>query len=134
LDHQCCPVGRLMRSIPLVCGESVPPDIMTNNSTNQQQQPPPQQCIGNSITMDGMHWCHEHLNGRLGAGLACLLRCVYGDGDDDDDNDPGPNDSISLGSCAQSCNDRFMSLGGRLALDDDFIAADQPRRRHPSWR
>jgi hypothetical protein len=137
LDHRCCPVGRLMRSIPLVCGESVTPDLnIINNSTNQQQQPPPQQCIGNSITMDGMHWCHEHLNGRLGAGLACLLRCVYEDGDDDDNgqDDPGPHDAIALGLCAQSCNDRFMSLGGRLTLDDDFFATDQPRRRHRPWR
>jgi hypothetical protein len=67
-DHPCCPVGSLMRSISLVCG-SVPPII--NNSTNQQQQQQ-QQFIGSRFTMDEMHWCHEHLNGRLGASLACL--------------------------------------------------------------
>lgn len=47
-------------------------------------------CIGNSLTFDGMHWCQEHLGGRVNAGLACLMGCTSAD-------------------CDRACNDVFMT-------------------------
>jgi hypothetical protein len=47
-------------------------------------------CIGNSLTFDGMHWCQEHLGGRVNAGLACLMDCTSAD-------------------CDRACNDVFMT-------------------------
>lgn len=81
LFDQCCRVKRIMRSKPVVC--AVHKD----------------KChVGNGLTIDGMHWCNESLNGRLGAGISCLLQCAF------------RMDATKQAACSQRCNERFMRL------------------------
>ena len=64
-------------------------------------------CVRNMISNDGMHWCMETIGGRLNAGIACLLGCIYNPVDKSDTSSSTAED-IEL--CAQSCNDKYMSL------------------------
>ena len=58
-------------------------------------------CVRNSITEDGMHFCIHTLGPRYAAGVACQLQCAY-----------PPTDSDGW-DCSQICNDRFMSAKGK---------------------
>lgn len=99
-----CPVENGNRSIPLVCNN--------RNGTVDDY---------NYISMDGMHWCNEYLNGRIGAGIACLLQCATTKNnttntpDDDDYNDDDPE---QLNNCARECNERFMTLNSGSLIHD----------------
>jgi len=93
LFDQCCEVKGFQRSIALTCAERVP--------TGSQR------CQPNMFNMDGMHWCNESLNGRITAGVSCLLSCIY------------DSDNIGTSACAQGCNDRFMSLQPIEHFDDE---------------
>ena len=57
------------------------------------------ECVGNSITQDGMHFCIHTLGPRYSAAVACQLQCAYSPTVDNE------------WACSQSCNDRFMRLG-----------------------
>jgi hypothetical protein len=68
--------------------------------------------IGNGFSLDGLHWCSESLNGRLNAGTACMMQCMYSFESDDFENMRG---------CEDDCNDRFMSLRPIDRFDDSAI-------------
>lgn len=57
------------------------------------------ECVGNSITQDGMHFCVHTLGPRYSAAVACQLQCAYS---------PTVENEWA---CSQTCNDRFMRLG-----------------------
>lgn len=83
--------GRRKRSIPHVCGE--------------RPKPGSPDCVANSITLDGMHWCMESIGNRVFAGIACLLGCVH--------NAPHGGEERSADSihqCESQCNSQFMTL------------------------
>jgi len=101
LFDQCCPVEGLKRSIANVCAERA--------SSGSRS------CPGNMITRDGMHFCTESFNGRITAGVSCLLSCIY-DGSDSD-----------TPACAQNCNDSFMSLLPIEHFDDEDADAREKR-------
>lgn len=65
---------------------------------------------GNGFSIDGTHWCSESLNGRLNAGTACLIQCLY-------------SDVTNVRACGQDCNDRYMSLRPVDALADEILPA-----------
>eukprot|EP00957_Ditylum_brightwellii_P045995 3489095-Ditylum_brightwellii.AAC.2 len=71
-------------SVGQVCGERV-----SHNSKD---------CLGNSITHDGMHPCMNIIGPRIAAGLACQLQCEY-----------HMDDPTSSSSCAEACNDQYMN-------------------------
>jgi hypothetical protein len=77
------------------CGEMVP-----DNSSS---------CIGNMITMDGMHFCPSTFGGRITAGLACLVACSTEDEKRWTLSLGGADDEL-LRKCERACNERFMSL------------------------
>ena len=58
-------------------------------------------CPGVKISPDGMHWCIETFGARFTASIACLLGCVY---------NVGRPTHEGVKTCAQRCNDKFMSL------------------------
>jgi len=84
---QCCPRRGFQRAIAEVCAERV--------------EAGSEECPRNGFSLDGLHWCSETLNGRLNAGISCLLGCLY-NGDAKED--------LSIHMCEKQCNDRFMSL------------------------
>jgi hypothetical protein len=64
-------------------------------------------CIGNMISLDGMHICPSTFGGRITAGLACLIGCAT------EDEKRWPLTRYSeelLRKCERRCNERFMSL------------------------
>lgn len=91
----CCAQrgSALRKSIAQVCSERVVDGA--------------EQCTGpgNGFSMDGMHWCSENLNGRLNAGTACLIQCLYS--------------HVDVRACEKDCNDRFMSLRPIDAFADE---------------
>ena len=94
---ECCPRKGFRRAIAQVCTERV-----KDGSKNCGP--------GNSFSIDGLHWCSETLNGRLNAGTACLIECLYSDG------------VVNVHDCERDCNDRFMSLRSVGPFADDFAA------------
>jgi len=66
-------------------------------------------CSPNMLTVDGTHWCPETIHGRLDAGLACILGCIY-----------NKKQTIPSLSCSEQCNERFMSLEP-LLFEDGII-------------
>lgn len=93
-------------SIPMVCARRPPPESGGAY------------CEQNLMFEDGMHFCTETMAARIGAGIACLLGCVY--------NRKGPetgprraNNSTQLYSegqilkiraCERQCNEQFLSV------------------------
>jgi hypothetical protein len=86
----CCSTNGYTRSIAQICSEKVP---VGEDS-----------CVGNSLTVDGLHPCMETLGGRLSAGVSCLIGCVYAK----DQSSLQHNDTLK--SCEKQCNDQFMTL------------------------
>ena len=74
----------------------------------------PQKCKANMFSYDGMHMCMETMGGRVFAGFACLLNCVYPDNSATRDkchsNRAFYGLSANVSQCADDCNDRYMSL------------------------
>ncbi|KAL7563822.1 hypothetical protein ACA910_019553 [Epithemia clementina (nom. ined.)] len=71
------------------------------------------QCKRNMISVDGMHFCMNQIGGRLVAAVACILQCFYSS---DENNDRESVAKTKL--CAQSCNERFLTLGPMEAILD----------------
>lgn len=91
---KCCRRKGFRRAIAQVCAERV------ERGTDK--------CgIGNGFSIDGLHWCSESLNGRLNAGTACLIKCMYN------------TVTTSIRECETDCNNRFMSLRAIDAFDDN---------------
>jgi hypothetical protein len=65
-------------------------------------------CEGNSISLDGMHWCMETIGGRLFAGTSCLLACAFNN--ETGDGSTNSFTTTTIRQCEQRCNDDFMSL------------------------
>jgi hypothetical protein len=65
-------------------------------------------CEGNSISVDGMHWCLETIGGRLFAGTSCLLACAFNN--ETKDGSTNSATPTAIRQCEQRCNDAFMSL------------------------
>ena len=80
---------KIPRSIPLVC-------------TERPEGGGP--CEPNLFSFDGMHWCMENMNGRVSAGVACLLGCVH----NGIDNNKGKNFTGAVKGCEKRCNDQYM--------------------------
>ena len=84
----------------------------------KRQRGKPNKCALNSISVDGMHWCFETIGGRLFAGMACQLACVYSNHNATEPSVPAmstKNDtfipmSSPVEDCAQKCNDKYMGL------------------------
>ncbi|KAL7572504.1 hypothetical protein ACA910_000329 [Epithemia clementina (nom. ined.)] len=98
---------------------------MSSNKSSNPKNQTPSPCIFNSISKDGMHWCFETIGGRVFAGLACQLACVYPkqryssqsdlvrSSSSISNNSNGNNCNhmpSTVGECAQACNDKYMSL------------------------
>lgn len=81
---KCLKRKKIGQSIAQVCSKRVKP--------GEKKCSP-----GNAFSIDGLHWCSETLNGRLNAGTACLIQCLY-------------SDHANMRTCEKDCNDRFMSL------------------------
>ena len=64
----------------------------------------PKGCFANFLSVDGMHACPETVHGRLNAGLACILGCIY--------NKNGQNSVAYEGvtKCCDDCNTKYLSL------------------------
>ena len=90
----CCPGRGYKHSIAQLCSTRVP--VGTNK------------CDGNSISVDGMHWCMETIGGRLFAGTSCLLACAFND--ETRDRSTTSATTTTIRQCEQRCNDDFMSL------------------------
>ena len=129
-DYWLESLGTRVKAIPYlhhtaqVCA-SRPYDSHNRSSTNQKRQPAKKGCTFNSFSRDGMHWCFETIGGRLFAGLACQLACVYPTyNHSSSTNTVEPqsptilsrNGSFrdtpwsSVEDCAQKCNDKYMGL------------------------
>lgn len=78
-------------SVGHVCGERV-----SHNSNA---------CVQNAITRDGMHLCMNIVGPRIAAGLACQLQCIYHHYSFNDITMDNPSST----SCAEACNDQYMS-------------------------
>jgi hypothetical protein len=87
----CCPRRGYTQSIAQVCSARVL--IGTKK------------CVGNSITVEGTHWCMGTIGGRFFAGTSCLLACAYNDAPVD-----GSTATTNMRHCEKRCNDQFMSL------------------------
>ena len=92
------------------------------NSTN---------CIRNSISQDGMHWCMPAVAGRIGAAMSCLINCVYNENSGDNNNEFDSKNEAddhrqqrqeqqqkSLRSCERNCNDMYMNVN---PVDESMI-------------
>ena len=89
-------MDKFNKSIPLVCA---------NRPTRTGDQEESNiQCEKNQITYDGLHFCMETLQGRINAGIACLLGCIH------NNDDVMGKDEAQVSSCAANCNAQFMSL------------------------
>lgn len=82
-------------------------------------------CERNILFNDGMHFCTETLAARIGAGVACLLGCVYNrrgspsdgtaisfeeEGKQFNATTPLEIRTLKIKACEQQCNDQFMSV------------------------
>lgn len=98
-------------SIPMVCAKK--PTIKSHGKY----------CERNMLVNDGMHICTENLAARVGAGLACLLGCVYNKNNSDDENESENDQSTLLNTteaklsregkiraCKGECNQQFLSV------------------------
>jgi hypothetical protein len=90
----CCPRKGFKKSIAQVCSTRVP--VESKN------------CNGNSISMDGMHWCMKTVGGRFFAGTSCLLACAFNN--ETRDGSTNTTSTTTIRQCEQRCNDEFMSL------------------------
>lgn len=89
LQRRCCTLKKkFRRPIAQVCGT---PNV-TMDATS---------CEQNSWSLDGMHYCLQAVGGRLVAGIACLIGCVYNN---------EPESDSDLDQCQRHCNAQFMSL------------------------
>lgn len=94
-----------------------------------------QDCPRNSFALDGIHWCSETMNGRMHAGMACLLGCLHNDKDVDEDsaqNTPDRRQSslVSSRHCERTCNEQFMSLKPIPSLQLENLIT--PSSAHPN--
>jgi hypothetical protein len=90
----CCPRKGIKKSIAQVCSTRV--QVGSKN------------CNGNSISIDGMHWCMETIGGRVFAGTSCLLACAFNN--EMRDGSTIKASTTTIRRCEQRCNDDFMSL------------------------
>lgn len=84
-----------MNTVAQMCAEKVPLESS--------------ECIRNAISLDGMHQCMNIVGPRIVAGLACQIQCAYRSSDSSLSSKPDNGAGKKSWSCAQSCNDRFMS-------------------------
>jgi len=91
----CCPKQGFLQTIAQVC---------TKRVRHGRKRCGP----GNGFSVDGLHWCSENLNGRINAGTACLIQCMYSSDD--------------VRECEKDCNNRFMSLRPIDEFVDDSLA------------
>jgi hypothetical protein len=77
---------RLRFKIAHICAERVPSLSRT--------------CAHNSILVDGIHLCMNTFSGRVYAGVACIIQCMYGNEDDKD----------RRLACQRQCNEQFATL------------------------
>jgi hypothetical protein len=85
----------------LVCSEAVSTNVTT--------------CTPNRFSVDGMHWCMKNgVGGRIQAGLACVLSCVY------PNQKQGAGD-FSINDCEANCNNRFMNVHDAFTFGDEDL-------------
>merc|ERR1711862_627406 len=79
-------------------------------------------CDRNYLFSDGMHTCPETLASRYGAGIACLLGCVYNGNDEDNARRSREvNFTEHQRACERDCNDQFNSV---VPVDEALINTD----------
>lgn len=105
-------------SIPQVCNKLPPPE--SDKAF----------CERNMLFADGMHMCTERLAARIGAGLACLLGCVYNrstrDGSAREElPQTNPARIQKIRACEQQCNKQFLSV---LPVKESWINVDDPKK------
>jgi len=125
------------QSIPMVCSKK--PSAESKGDY----------CDRNILSSDGMHFCPETMAARIGAGVACLLGCVYnrrerGAGDDAVFVEEGkalpswqsnsssfsqkrPQSSMTnIRACERQCNEQFMSV---MPVKESWV--DHSNSDHP---
>jgi hypothetical protein len=89
--------------VPLVCSEVISANVTT--------------CTPNRFSVDGMHWCMKNgVGGRIQAGLACVLSCVY-------PNQTQRTGDFSITDCEANCNNRFMNVHALTFGEDDLTTS-----------
>lgn len=75
-------------------------------------------CRPNMFSVDGMHWCQETVHGRITAGQACILGCIY----NGRDGDAGRKEQrVRVRTCSEQCNLKFMSLDPIRFNENKFV-------------
>ena len=101
----------------LQTGKEWPPSIsMVCSNLQSLKKYNGTKCERNFLFSDGQHICPKTLASRYGAGLACLLGCVY----NDKSTDIGGR-SYDLRECERECNKQFMSV---IPVEEVWMGAD----------
>ena len=99
--------GRWKNVIAQSCGEQIP---LANQFT----------CNPNMFSVDGTHWCQETVHGRITAGQACILGCIYNKRHDDVDFGR-KEQRVRVRTCSEQCNLMFMSLDPIRFNENKFV-------------
>ena len=79
-------------------------------------------CRPNMFSADRMHWCPETVHGRLTAGQACILGCIYNNRrDNDGDFQEMLEQRQKVRQCSERCNAQFMSLDPIRFNEESYV-------------